>query len=159
MHMTLSVQRDVDGGKPYIARITGTDKTFGLAREFLASRAEYSKRGRSGEIRATVAERGIYELCSISGGNKRSVFWLVTEHEVEFIRIQLKESSVYEIFASGRDLSSLRVRKKEDGTYTSRRAEDNKLDWMGDDESKRAQTIAHIQSLMSLHGISAEDLK
>lgn len=48
-------------GKAYIARITGLDRKFGLAREFLAARKTTSRSGATGCYTARVDD-GIYEI-------------------------------------------------------------------------------------------------
>lgn len=51
------------GNSAWIARITGTDRKFGLQREFCrADRSGLSGSGRSGEIRFEVARPGVYEF-------------------------------------------------------------------------------------------------
>lgn len=49
-------------GKPYVARIVGTDPTFGLAREFLAGYRDASNSGRTWWYRVDVTQPGLYEV-------------------------------------------------------------------------------------------------
>lgn len=49
-------------GKPYVARIVGTDPKFGLAREFLAGYRDASNSGRTWWYRVDVTLPGLYEV-------------------------------------------------------------------------------------------------
>mgnify|MGYP001560052810 CR=1 FL=1 len=45
--VTLEIEK-IGGSKPWVARITGTDQKYGLAREFVNGTADYSRSNRPG---------------------------------------------------------------------------------------------------------------
>jgi hypothetical protein len=64
MMITLELEK-IGGSKPWVARITGTDPKFGLARTFVNGIADYSRSNRPGTrgiYHAFDLDEGIYEV-------------------------------------------------------------------------------------------------
>lgn len=103
MFTELTASQGYDAAKPWIARITGTDAKYGLAREFIPARLERR------QATAKVTEPGLYETCSTDGrkGAKRSRFYLAIEHEGGLTHIQIRETTLHEILDSGRPVDDL----------------------------------------------------
>lgn len=62
--MMLEIEK-IGGSKPWVARITGTDPKYGLARTFVAGVADYSRSNRPGTRGVFFAfdlDDGIYEI-------------------------------------------------------------------------------------------------
>lgn len=75
------------GGSAWVARITGPDAKFGLAREFVdADRSGLSRSGGSGTIIWPVAE-GVYEFRGLSASSRHTTsgFFRVTGDQVEMV--------------------------------------------------------------------------
>lgn len=53
------------GGSAWIAKITGPDPKYGLARDFVQSERNVSRSGKSGTVRFSIYEPGIYEVRSV----------------------------------------------------------------------------------------------
>lgn len=63
----------VAGGSAWLARVLGLDPKYELSREFLrADKSDLSQRGRSGMIRWTISEPGIYEFRGCSKSSRRN---------------------------------------------------------------------------------------
>lgn len=98
----LSASHGYGGKKPWICRIVGTDSKFGYEREFLASKGEYSRSGRTGTVTATVSEAGLYQARN-TGNDKRAgdEFFVVVANpndaNEEFLDIKCKEETAAEI--------------------------------------------------------------
>ena len=76
----LSVHGSIyEQGKAYIARITGLDKKFGVAREFIATRKSSNKSGKAWDLFARVDD-GLYELSETGkrGAERRYVAKLIS---------------------------------------------------------------------------------
>lgn len=119
-------------GKDYIARITGTDPKFGLAREFLGSKKDASRNGRTWSRAATVTTPGLYELSSTGKRGAERAYAVVLEHPEEgLVRILASSDSAHELAKDIRQVERLQTRRKEDGKLTFR-GEDGKLILGGD---------------------------
>lgn len=157
MHTTLQADRKYGGGKPYIARIVGTDPKFGLKREFVGARETTSGSGRTGVITASISQAGIYEVCDTNKKGKQSNFYLVREFNGEPVKLPIREETVHELlsaFAQGREIDDLLVTQNERG-LTLRR--DGKLNWL-ERASNRAKAIEQIRELMRTHSIDVSEL-
>lgn len=80
------------GAAAWVARITGPDPKFGLAREFIQKDSHLSRSGKSGYIDFHITEPGIYEMRGVqpqagdaSIGSTLCGFIRVTEDGVETI--------------------------------------------------------------------------
>lgn len=81
MAVTIALDVCTPEGKTWLARVTGTDQTFGIAREFVnAAERDTSKSGKTGTL-TYVVEDGIYES---NEGRKRlgRRYWQVQGDEV-----------------------------------------------------------------------------
>lgn len=163
MGVTLSASRGYGAAnKPWVARILGTDRKFGLNREFVAGRTTNSKSGKTGSLDALVTTTGLYEACSVDGKGKESSFYAVLRVGEELESIRLKESTAHEIadaLEAGRSIDDLIPVKIEEGKFRVRK-EDGTLNWKEPEAqgSPKEEAIRQIKLLMQEHGVSLNDL-
>ena len=79
---------------PWVARIVGTDSRFGLAREFLPSRKDYSLAnsvGSRGVYRHYVLSPGPYEVYAWVSWHRRDRYFLLVEEDGSKRRVTREE--------------------------------------------------------------------
>lgn len=87
IHLTASASYG-NGGKQYIARITGRDAKFTFAREFIGRKG--GKRGESSE--ADVDDAGLYITCDIDRkGNKDETYVVIEEKDGGLVKENTKK--------------------------------------------------------------------
>lgn len=50
------------GRKPWIARVTGSDGTYGYAREFAKAKRDYARSGKTHDASWAITEPGLYQI-------------------------------------------------------------------------------------------------
>lgn len=131
IYTTLEASRGYGGGKAWVARIIGTDRKFGLNREFLAGKSESSRSGATGSFTSTISQPGLYQVRDTGQRKNQDRYYLITEFEGETAKLGCKESTAYEIAArleAGESVDQIcSVYRDEEGALRLYRNSDGKL--------------------------------
>lgn len=94
---TISVSNAYGQKGAYVARITGLDKKFGFAREFLVGHSP------------VIYEPGVYEDCDVNrkGGKEIGYYFVFFCRHGELRKARADKSDVAQFFATGRTIDSI----------------------------------------------------
>lgn len=142
-------------GKSYIARISGTDPKFGLARDFLASKRDGSKSGRTWTQRATVTMPGLYEVSSTGKqGAVRSYFVTLDVPDRGLVALAANQSTAFELAKDVSQIDRLGTRETSEGKLSFRDVSGDLLLTATTKTSKPAPEKLESESLKSLPSTS-----
>lgn len=110
-----------DQGKSYIARISGTDPKFGLARDFLASKRDSSKSGRTWTNTATVTAPGLYEVSDTGKrGAVRSYYIVLDIPDRGLHPLLAQQATAFELAKDLSQIDRLGTRETNEGKLSFR---------------------------------------